>query len=130
MAEGKTRSKSSSATKTKARRKRKAPETSQEIEDRLTALAYEAAEKQLREGTAPPSVVLHFLRMGSTTEKLEQDLKRKKGLNLDAKTESIQTEQHVEALFTDAIEAMRVYQGGPEVVPEEVIFSDDDTVEL
>ena len=128
MAEGKSRSKSPSKPRKKPKSNR--VETSEEIEKRLIGLSYEVAEEQLRNGTAPPSVILHFLRMGSQTEMLEQDLKRKKGANLDAKTQSIQTEQNIESLFTEAIEAMRVYQGGPEVVPEEIIFSDDETIDL
>ena len=41
---------------------------------RLSALAMELAEKQLREGTASPLIINHFLKENSEREKLEKEL--------------------------------------------------------
>lgn len=80
-------------------------------EDQLIALAMDQAEKDLREGKASPSVVCHFLKMGSTKEKLEKEILAEQKDLIKAKTENLKAAQRMEELYTEAIKAMREYNG-------------------
>lgn len=83
-------------------------------EDQLIALATDRAEQQIRDGTASSQVLVHYLKLGSTREKIEKELMAQK-LELDtAKTEAIQSAKRVEELYASAIQAMRSYAGQPE----------------
>ena len=91
-------------------------------ENQMIALAVDAAERQLRDGTASAQVIVHYLKLGSTRAKLEKEILAKQKDLIEAKTESIQTSKDVERLYTDAIEAMRRYSGhggeDPEVLDD------------
>ena len=77
----------------------------------MIGLAMDLAEEQLRNGTASAQVIAHFLKLGSTREKAELDMIRRKTENLDAKTESIRQGGHIEELYAEAMRAMRGYKG-------------------
>ena len=47
--------------------------TPESRENQLVSLAINLAEKQLREGTASSQVITHYLKLGSTQAKLEQE---------------------------------------------------------
>ena len=83
-------------------------------EQELIALSMDLAEEQLRNGTASPSVITHFLRMGSMREELEQQLIQERVMNLTAKTHMIESSENTEKLYQEAIRAMRVYNGTDE----------------
>ena len=85
--------------------------TPESRENQLVSLAVDLAEKQLREGTASSQVIAHFLKMGSTKEKLEREMMGNQNKLLQAKTEALQSAQHVEELYTNALNAMRNYSG-------------------
>ena len=74
-------------------------------------LAMKQAEKQLREGNAPAQVVVHFLKLGSSRERLEQETLAQKVQLDSAKTESIKSAQRVEELYSQALQAMKNYSG-------------------
>lgn len=80
-------------------------------ENQLIYLATDLAEKQLREGTASSQVITHYLKLGSSKEKLEQDILRENKKLLTAKTEALQSAKRIEELYTEAISAMRKYSG-------------------
>lgn len=80
-------------------------------ENQLIARAVDLAEKQLMNGTASSQVITHFLKLGSTREKLEKEIKIEEKKLLVAKTESIQSQKQVEALYKNALNAMRTYSG-------------------
>ena len=80
-------------------------------ENQLIYLATELAEKQLRDGTASSQVITHYLKLGSSKEKLEQEILKENKKLLTAKTEAIQSAKRVEELYTEAITAMRKYSG-------------------
>lgn len=80
-------------------------------ENQLIALAIDLAEQQLREGTASPSVISHFLKLGSTRERLEKERLERENEHLRAKTESLESAKNVELLYEKAISAMRAYSG-------------------
>ena len=46
-------------------------------ENQLISLAVDLAEKQLREGTASSQVITHYLKLGSTKERLEKEILEK-----------------------------------------------------
>lgn len=79
--------------------------------NQLIALSYDAAEKQLREGTASSQVITHFLKLATTKEELENEkLKRELEL-LTAKTESLQSQKRAEDLLAEGLAAFRKYSG-------------------
>lgn len=80
-------------------------------ENQLISLAVDLAEKQLLEGTASSQVITHYLKLGSTREKAEREKLQKENELLTAKAEALKSQKRVEELYTDAIAAMRRYQG-------------------
>ena len=93
--------------------------TPKDREDELINLAVNLAEKQLRDGTASTQVIVHYLKLGSTRGMLEQEKLENETKLVRAKTESIQSQQRVEELYKNALDAMRIYGGGGEIDDEE-----------
>lgn len=83
----------------------------EEREDQLIALATNRAEEQLRNGTASSQVIVHYLRLGSTKNRLELEKLRRENEMLRAKTKAIESSERVEELYANAIAAMREYKG-------------------
>lgn len=80
-------------------------------EAQMIALATDLAEQQLREGTASSQVITHYLKLGSSKEKIEKDILEKQKELITAKTESIKSAERVEELYKNALEAMKKYGG-------------------
>lgn len=80
-------------------------------ENQLVALAVDLAERQLREGTASSQVITHYLKLGSTKEKIEKEILEKQKDLITAKTEALKSQKIMEDLYKEAIRAMRVYSG-------------------
>ena len=80
-------------------------------ENQLISLAVDLAEQQLREGTASSQVITHYLKLGSTREKLERERLEEENKLLRAKTENLQSMKEVEMLYKEALSAMRNYAG-------------------
>lgn len=78
-------------------------------EQQLVRLAVDLAERQLTDGTASPSVINHYLKIGSTRESIERDILEKQARFLEAKASSISKDREAEELAKDAIEAMKNY---------------------
>lgn len=96
----------------KKRKPRRAPaKTPEARENQLVTLAVDLAEKQFVEGTASSQVITHFLKLGSTKEKIEKDILKEKKELLKAKTEAMQSQKRVEELYQNALDAMRSYSG-------------------
>lgn len=93
-----------------SRRRLKPALTPEDRENQLVALAVDLAEKQLLEGTASSQVITHYLKIGSSKERLEREiLEKQKGL-IDAKTQNLQSSQRIEELYANAINAFRNYR--------------------
>lgn len=93
--------------------KRRPPATTPEARERqMISLAVDLAEKQLMNGTASSQVVTHFLKLGSTKERLEMEIMEQQKELVKAKTEAIQSAKRVEELYSEALNAMRTYSGG------------------
>lgn len=78
-------------------------------EQQLVALATDLAEKQLREGTASPSVITHYLKMGSPRESMERSALSQQNDLAAAKAEAIRSERRMEEMIGAAMEAFRSY---------------------
>lgn len=92
-------------------RRRRPATTPEGRENQLIALAVEAADKQMRDGTASAQVITHYLKLGSTREKLEQERLAAENALLRAKVESMASAGDREQSYKDAIDAMRSYSG-------------------
>lgn len=80
-------------------------------ENQLISLAVNLAEKQLREGTASSQVITHYLKLGSTKERMEKEMMQEQIKLLTAKTEALQAAKHSEELYAEALDAFRRYSG-------------------
>lgn len=80
-------------------------------ENQLISLAVDLAEQQLRDGTASSQVITHYLKLGSTKERIEKEILEKQKELITAKTEALQSAKRVEELYADAIHAMKRYSG-------------------
>jgi hypothetical protein len=100
---------------------RRPPATTPEgRENQLIAAAVDLAEEQIRAGTASAQVISHYLKLGSSREKLEQERIRIENDLSRAKIEHIESMQRQEDLMLEALKAMRGYKG------EEALDSDED----
>lgn len=90
-------------------RKRRPATTPEARENQLISLAVDLAEKQLSEGTASAQVITHYLKLGSTKERLEKEKLEQENALLRAKTDSIRSAEQNLALYEQAIAAMKSY---------------------
>lgn len=92
--------------------RRRRPATSPEArENQMVSLAIGLAEKQLAEGTASAQVITHYLKLATTRESLEKEKLARENELLKARVESIHSQTNVEALYKDALNAMKSYSG-------------------
>lgn len=92
--------------------------TAEERENRLIALSMDAAEKKIKDGTASNQLLCHFLKLGTSKEKLEKENLRQEIDLKRAKKEALESQKHIEELYTNALRAMQDYSG--QRIPDEV----------
>lgn len=80
-------------------------------EQQMIGYAMDLAEIQLREGTASPLVISHYLKLGSSREILEQERIRHQNELSDVKARAIEDKEHLDELFKNAMESMGRYRG-------------------
>ena len=80
-------------------------------EKQMISLAVDLAERQLVEGTASSQVITHYLKLGSTKERIEKEILEKQKELIEAKTQTLQSAQRVEELYSNALNAMKKYSG-------------------
>lgn len=88
-------------------------------ENQLISLATDLVEQRLRDGSASSQETTHFLKLGSTKNRLEMEKLQEENKLLRAKTESLQSQKRVEELYTEALNAMRKYAGQGDLDDEE-----------
>lgn len=103
--------KSTTTGSSKTSRARRPAMTPDARENQMINLAVDLAERQLEEGTASSQVITHFLKLGSSKERLEREKLEEENKLLRAKTESLQSQKRVEELYAEALAAMRRYNG-------------------
>jgi hypothetical protein len=91
--------------------RRKPATTPEGRENQLVSEAIDLAEKQIRSGTASSQVITHFLKLGSTRERLEQQRLEHENELTRVKIEALESAQRVEELYKEALDAMRSYAG-------------------
>ena len=98
---------------------RRPPATTPEArENQLVSLAVDLAERQMADGTASAQVITHYLKLASTREKLEQERLRQENELLKARIKATASQENVEKMYKDALNAMRSYSG-QDPLPEE-----------
>lgn len=102
----------------RSKKKRAPGKTVESRENQLIARAVDLAEKQLSEGTASAQVITHFLKLASSTQRLEKKKLERENELLKAKTEALQSQKRVEELYAEALSAMREYTGRIEEASE------------
>lgn len=80
-------------------------------ENQLISLAVDAAEKQLREGTASSQIITTLLKYATSQAKLEKEILELQKELIKAKTENLKASQYRDELYKEAIAAMREYGG-------------------
>lgn len=80
-------------------------------ENQMIALAVNAAEEQLINGTASSQVITHYLKLGSTKTRLENEKLQAENDLLKAKIEALNSQKRTEELYAEALKAMRDYSG-------------------
>lgn len=78
-------------------------------EKQLVNLAVNLAERQLIDGTASPSVINHYLKIGSTREVLEREILAKQAILTGAKADEIKSGKDKVDSAASAVEAMKKY---------------------
>lgn len=91
--------------------RRKPATTPEGRENQMVSAAIDLAEKQIRSGTASSQVITHFLKLGSTRERLEQQRLEHENELTRVKIEALEGQKRVEELYMEALSAMRSYAG-------------------
>lgn len=93
-------------------RRRERPAISVEArESQLVSLAVDLAEQQLRDGTASSQVITHYLKLGSTREKLERERLEEENKLLKAKTKALEDEARTQIDYQKVLKALKTYSG-------------------
>ena len=91
---------------------RRRPATTPESrENEMVSAAIDLAEEQITNGTASSQVITHFLKLGSTRERLEQQRLEHENELTRVKIEALESQKRVEELYMEALSAMRSYAG-------------------
>ena len=80
-------------------------------EDQLINAAMNLVERRIQDGTASAQETVHFLRLGSVRNQLEQDKLRNENEVLKTRVKDMESRKSSEELYTRALQAMRGYQG-------------------
>ena len=97
--------------KKETKRKIRPAITAEARENQMISLAVDLAEKQSQEGTASSQVITHFLKLGTTKAELEKEKLVRENELLRAKKESYESSKNIEALYSEAIAALKDYGG-------------------
>lgn len=88
-------------------------------ESQLIALAVDAVEKRIQNGTASAQELVHFLKLGSSRERLEQERLENENALLGVKREALESATRMESLVEEALAAFRTYSGTEPPHPDE-----------
>lgn len=94
-------------------------------ENQLISLAMDLVEQRLRDGTATSQEVVHFLKLGSPRNRLEEEKLQKEIALLDAKKDNLESMERQEEKFNEAIKAFGIYSGDSDFDDVEIFEGDD-----
>lgn len=80
-------------------------------EQQMGALATNLAERMLRDGSAPAAVIVHYLKLMTTRERLEQEKIRRENEMLEAKKMNLDAQRHSNELYQEALQMFKEYSG-------------------
>lgn len=80
-------------------------------ESYLISLAEDLAEQQLRDGTASSQLITHYLKLGSTRERLEKKLLAEQVELASAKKDNYKAQARQDEVYEAALKAMKRYNG-------------------
>ena len=80
-------------------------------ENQLISLATDLVEQRLLDGSASSQETTHFLKLGSSKNRLELEKLEEENKLLRARTEALQSQKRIEELYTNALNSMRRYSG-------------------
>lgn len=104
---------------------RKRASTPEVREQQLIAAAVDLAEQQIYAGTASAQVITHYLKLGSSREKLEQQRLEGEVELQKAKIDQMASSARIEELYLGAMNAMRSYQGQPPIEVDSEVADED-----
>lgn len=110
-------------------RRRRPATTPEGRENHMIALAQELAEKRIREGNASAQEIVHFLKLGSSREKLEQERLAHENRLLQSKREALDSQKVTKKLYARALTAMRRYSTGEDLDEDVDDYEDGDDYE-
>lgn len=105
------RSKATPSTSTGTNRTTRPALSPEAEENQIISMAMDLAKKQIMEGTASSQVITHFLKLGSTKERIEKEILEKQKDLIEAKTKAYQASDEIKQMYTEALKAMRTYSG-------------------
>lgn len=88
-------------------------------EDQLIAAAMDLVEQRIHNGSASAQETVHFLRLGSVKNQLEQDKLRSENAVLKSRVEEMASRTSSEGLYNRALNAFRGYSGQGPIVEDE-----------
>lgn len=88
-------------------------------ENYMVSLAADLAEKQLLDGTAKPSVIVHYLKLGTSQHRRELEKLENENKLLLAKVDALESAKRVEELYADVVKSMRIYSGQDDETEED-----------
>lgn len=77
----------------------------------MISLAMDLVEKRLLDGSASSQETTHFLKLGTTTARIEKQILESQKELIVAKTKQIQAGEDIKELYANAMKAMSRYQG-------------------
>lgn len=80
-------------------------------ENQLIAASIDLVERQIQDGTVSAQVLTHYVKLGSSRERLEQERLRHENELLQVKREALVEAKVSVELYQEALNAMRKYQG-------------------
>lgn len=93
--------------------------TDEAMENKLIALAYNEVERRILDHTATSQEIVHFLKLGSSKERIEKEILERQKDMIEAKTELMRAAKNTEELYENAIRAMQIYGGDGEAPADE-----------
>ena len=88
-------------------------------ENQCIAMAYNLVKQRLADGSASSQETTHFLKMGSSKARLENERLKEENKLLRARTKQIEDEKDMKQMYLDAIKAITSYQGRGEEEDDE-----------
>lgn len=97
-----------------AKRKEMPALTIEAREKQMIAYADAEAERRILSGKASDSLLLHYLKLGTSKNELEKEKLENENLLLRTKAASIEQQAKTEEMYANAIKAMQIYTGNGE----------------